>query len=62
MTDPLILALLASQRVLMDALALTESPIIAARIREHGKEIARTISMHVKSVTGRTAVAGEAVS
>jgi hypothetical protein len=48
-SDPLILALLASQRVLMDALALTGNPIIEARIREHGKEIARTISMQVKA-------------
>jgi hypothetical protein len=53
MTDPLILALLASQRVLMDALALTGNPIIEARIREHGKEIARTVSMHVKAITSQ---------
>ncbi len=60
--DPLILALLSAQLVLMDAMPMTDDdPIIAARIREIGKEVARTISMRVKSITNRTQVAqGEA--
>jgi hypothetical protein len=49
-SDPLILALLASQRVLMDALYLAaDDAILTARIREIGMDITRAIAMRVKS-------------